>query len=151
MRTSYLVLILTILGLGGIFFWYTNSGPSVSENGAPSQESIVEEPKISSEPVVVISYTNDGYTPSVVGIKKGKTVRFTNNSQDQETWPASAVHPTHSIYPEKKESDCLGSSFDACRGLKPGESWDFTFNTAGEWRFHDHLHAAKTGVVNVAE
>ena len=103
------------------------------------------------DPAVVVAYTDVGYEPKEVTVKKGETVRFVNNSSSQETWPASAVHPTHSVYPEKSASDCLGSSFDACRGLKSGESWDFTFNTVGEWKFHDHMHPSKFGSVKVTE
>jgi plastocyanin len=100
----------------------------------------------------LISYTEEGYSPSSVTIKKGQSVRWTNDAtSDVETWPASAVHPTHSIYPVSSDSDCLGSSFDACRGLKQGGVWQFTFNEVGEWRFHDHLHPSKTGVVIVTE
>src|SRR3989344_2564675 len=101
-------------------------------------------------PATVITYTDTGFVPSSVTIKKGQSVRWMNNS-GSGVWPASAVHPTHSIYPQKSASDCLGSSFDSCRGLAKGESWDFAFNSVGEWRFHDHLHASKTGVVNVTE
>lgn len=97
----------------------------------------------------VVSFTEAGYEPKSITVRKGETVRFINNATSQETWPASAVHPTHSVYPEKTSADCLGSAFDACRGLKPGEFWDFTFNQTGEWRFHDHIHASKTGVVIV--
>ncbi|MBI5456176.1 hypothetical protein HY969_00370 [Candidatus Kaiserbacteria bacterium] len=100
----------------------------------------------------LISYTEEGYSPSSVTIKKGQSVRWTNDAaSDVETWPASAVHPTHSIYPETTGNDCLGSAFDACRGLKKGGVWQFTFNEVGEWRFHDHLHPSKTGVVIVTE
>ena len=101
-------------------------------------------------PVTVITFTDAGFEPSTVAIKKGQTVRWMNNSSTN-TWPASAVHPTHSIYPQKSASDCLGSSFDACRGLAKGETWDFTFNDVGTWKFHDHLHASKTGSVTVTE
>ena len=99
----------------------------------------------------VISYTENGYEPREVTVRVGQTVRFMNDHESRETWPASAVHPTHSLYPEKTSVDCLGSAFDACRGLKPGEHWDFTFNSAGEWRFHDHVRPSKTGVVLVQE
>ena len=100
----------------------------------------------------LVSFTEDGYSPSEVTIKKGQTVRFANTATtDIETWPASAVHPTHSLYPVTSDSDCLGSSFDACQGLKPGGSWQFTFSEVGEWRFHAHLHPSKFGVVNVTE
>lgn len=99
---------------------------------------------------VVISFTDNGYSPTSVTIKKGQTVRFVNNAT-VETWPASANHPSHTVYPEKTAGDCLGSAFDACRGLKSGESWDFTFNSIGSWGFHDHLHANKRGTVVVTQ
>ena len=100
----------------------------------------------------LITYTEKGFEPSSVTIKSGQSVRWMNAAtDDSETWPASAVHPTHSVYPETTEQDCLGSAFDACRGLKLGGSWQFIFNQVGEWRFHDHLHPSKTGVVIVTE
>jgi plastocyanin len=101
-------------------------------------------------PAATITYDGTKFSPSSVTVKKGEIVRWVNNSS-QATWPASAIHPTHSVYPEKTSSDCLGSAFDACKGLKQGESWDFKFNTPGEWRYHDHLHASQTGVVIVQE
>lgn len=121
----------------------TNVSPVTVKVGANSSVTTVI-------PAAVITFTDAGFVPSSVTVKKGQTVRWMNNS-GAEVWPASAVHPTHSIYPQKSASDCLGSSFDACKGLKKGEAWDFTFNYVGAWRFHDHLHASKTGVVNVTE
>lgn len=98
----------------------------------------------------LVSFTGSAFNPQVTTIKKGQTVRFINNGTT-DVWPASAVHPTHSAYPEKTASDCLGSAFDACRGLKPGESWDFTFNDVGTWGFHDHLHSRITGQIVVTQ
>lgn len=118
---------------------------SAREEAEPAEES----PAVDPEFHALISYTEQGYEPSTITVQKGQTVRFVNNHPSQETWPASAIHPTHGIYPEKSAKDCLGSSFDSCRGLKAGEFWEFTFTHAGEWRFHDHLHASKTGVIIV--
>ncbi len=102
----------------------------------------------SGEPVATIRFAESGYQPALVTIKKGEPVRWINDSAD-ETWPAAAVHPTHSMYPQKSADDCLGSSFDACRGLVQGEEWEFTFTEVGTWRFHDHLHPSKTGSIIV--
>lgn len=96
----------------------------------------------------LITFTDDGYSPAEVTITQGTRVRFLNNST-MKTWPASGVHPTHTLYPEKEPTDCLGSSFDACRDLASGEFFDFTFNYVGQWRYHDHSHAYQTGVINV--
>lgn len=98
----------------------------------------------------LVSFTDDGYSPASVSIKKGQTVRFVNNSST-ETWPASAAHPTHTVYPQKSADDCLGSAFDACRSLKAGEFWEFTFNSTGSWGYHDHVHANRRGTVVVTE
>lgn len=95
-----------------------------------------------------ITYTDGGYVPNEVTIKKSDAVRWVNESS-VEMWPAAAVHPTHSLYPEKSDSDCLGSSFDACKRIPSGGLWEFTFNDVGSWKFHDHVRPSKTGVVTV--
>lgn len=100
--------------------------------------------------VATINYSDEGYEPREVHIRAGEAVQWVNTST-QGTWPASSVHPTHSIYPGKSDSDCLGSSFDSCRELQGGEKWTFTFLHPGEWRFHDHVHPSKTGVIYVDE
>jgi plastocyanin len=152
------ILIWTVAGLvvvgSGLFFWYNGTKVPVSEVTAETGQAgstVAEEvePGYGEDDFdVVISFTNEGFEPSEITVKKGDTVRFVNTS-DREVWPASAIHPTHSIYPGKSDSDCLGSSFDACRGLVPGEFWEYTFDYAGSWRYHDHLSASKTGVVVV--
>lgn len=98
---------------------------------------------------VIVHFDGEAFSPKELAIEAGTRVRFLNDS-DTDVWPASAVHPTHSVYPEKAEENCLGSSFDACRGLKKGEFFDFTFEHAGEWRYHDHIRAYKTGTVIVS-
>lgn len=95
---------------------------------------------------VVINITDNGFSPSDVTINAGDTVRFVNQSS-QLRWPASGVHPTHELYPEK--GGCINSAFDACRNLQPGESFSFTFNTRGTWPYHDHLAPSLRGKVIV--
>lgn len=97
---------------------------------------------------VLIAYTDDGYATTSITIKQGTRVRFLNTSS-VETWPASGIHPTHTLYPEKQPTDCLGSSFDSCARLAPGEFFDFTFFYPGEWPFHDHVHGYHSGVIIV--
>ena len=97
---------------------------------------------------VEIKYTDQGFEPSDITVAQGTRVRFLNNS-NQEIWPASGIHPTHTLYPEKATTDCLGSSFDSCATLKKGEFYDFTFYYIGVWPYHDHLHAYQTGTITV--
>lgn len=128
------------------------AGGAVASQPVPAGEgnTNVTEMVVSKVPDAVITFTDSGFVPSSITIKKGQTVRWANNS-GSKVWPASAVHPSHAVYPQKVASDCLGSSFDACRGLSQGESWDFTFDYAGEWKFHDHLNSSWRGSVTVSE
>lgn len=102
-----------------------------------------------SEPVIV-KITDAGFSPASVSVKKGQAVRWENNSS-AGSWPASAVHPTHAVYPQKSSADCAGSSFDACRAVSAGESWTFTFTEVGSWKYHDHMKVSRTGTVVVTE
>ncbi|TSC87248.1 MAG: Uncharacterized protein G01um10148_353 [Parcubacteria group bacterium Gr01-1014_8] len=81
-----------------------------------------------------------GFQPSELTVKKGSTVTFTTTAARQ-FWPASNLHPSHDIYPD----------FDAKRPLESDEVWSFTFNTAGDWPFHDHIRSYYVGVVHVIE
>lgn len=83
---------------------------------------------------------NGNFSPSEVKIQKGGKVTWANKSS-RSVWPASAVHPTHLLYP----------GFDALRGLNTGESYSFTFEKVGEWTYHDHLNPSVRGKVKVEE
>lgn len=98
--------------------------------------------------VTTVSYTDDGFVPKEITINKGETVMFVNDSS-HGMWVASAVHPTHSLYPEKSAGACLGSDFDECENDPPGTSWAFTFDQVGTWGYHNHSRASDTGKVIV--
>ena len=125
-----------------------------SENLKESQKKAEEETKKSeeqlpnagkeSETTVVASktwtveYKENQFVPSEVKIKKGDTVSWINRSNGS-TWPASAFHPTHQVYP----------GFDALKSLSNGESYSFKFNLVGSWKYHNHLNPSVTGVIVV--
>jgi len=109
----------------------------------------------SASPVVsnnIITYTDAGYSPSLITIKKGETVTWKNESSNL-MWTASAMHPTHKVYPGTDISACgtqtLLPMFDACAGVASGQSWSFTFNNVGTWGYHNHLNSSKFGKVIV--
>ena len=79
-------------------------------------------------------------------IKTGDTVKWINNDTAPH-WPASAAHPTHTVYPEL--GGCIGSKFDACKGLANGEPFMFTFTHKGSWKYHDHLNPSLWGTIVV--
>ncbi len=89
-------------------------------------------------PTVVL--TSSGFEPKRVVIKKGDMVTFVNKGFDL-FWPASNMHPNHSIY----------SEFDPRRSINKGEPWSFVFDTVGVWDYHDHLRSNFGGAVVVLD
>lgn len=113
---------------------------------APKQITPVSQTPIAEEKI--ITYTDTGYSPSSLQIKAGDTVVFKNKSS-QSMWPASSMHPTHKDYPTT--GGCLGSTFDACKGVQPGENWSFKFDVSGNWKYHDHLSPKNFGSIIVQQ
>lgn len=87
---------------------------------------------------VTVTMTESGYDIKDLDIKVGQTVIFKNQGLEG-LWPASNIHPTHEIYPE----------FDPQRPVLPGQSWEYTFDKEGEWRYHDHLFPTIVGTIRV--
>ena len=96
----------------------------------------------------IVTYTKNGFSPKEITIKQGETVTFINESGGG-MWVASAIHPTHRLYPIKSDDDCSGSSFDQCQNSSSGISWDFTFDIEGEYGYHNHVRANHWGKVIV--
>ena len=130
--------------------------PKASPTPTPPLSEINETPGVSLTPTlsptptmpktVTVSMTDSGFSPSEVAINAGDTVKFVNQGS-QARRPASGVHPTHELYPER--GGCVSSAFDACRGLNPGESFSFTFSIKGAWPYHDNLSTSVRGTIIV--
>src|SRR3989344_8480187 len=138
MKTSVILIIaVVIIGVGYIVFKNSKSDePTISEDLGRPVPGEADTPEMVVESQKTISYTDTGYTPASLNIKTAETVVFKNESSNN-MWPASASHPTHSDYPTT--GGCLGSTFDACKGVPPVGSWSFKFDVAGNWKYHDHL------------
>ncbi|HEY4496279.1 MAG TPA: hypothetical protein VJC04_02910 [Candidatus Paceibacterota bacterium] len=146
-----IIIIVAIIALGG-YFLFKREQPSPTMPQAPEQPAI---PELSSQPSAevtsmttekVITYTDTGYSPNTLTIKNEEIVTFKNQSV-KSMWPASAMHPTHQEYPTI--GGCFGSTFDACKGFLPGESWSFKFDKTGTWKYHDHLNPSNFGTIIV--
>jgi len=91
-----------------------------------------------------VEMSSAGFSPSSLTINVGDIVVFVAVGGSNR-WPASAVHPTHNVYPESTGACPIigGSDFDACGTV--ATSYPFTFNEIGSWGYHDHLSPGKTG------
>ena len=119
-----------------------SSGAEKQETPTPTVTPVVDvvmEPDAVDPNAPAIAYTGDGgFVPKRLDIEPGTEVRFVNAS-DKNFWPASNIHPTHTILPE----------FDAKKPVLPGATWAFTFKNRGFWRFHNHLAPEFGGLVVV--
>ncbi len=88
----------------------------------------------------VIELAADGFSPSQITVPVGATVTF-RTVRGQPFWPASDIHPTHEILPE----------FDPRTPLPPETEWQFRFERAGVWNFHDHLDPRSKGRIIVRD
>ncbi len=99
-----------------------------------------------------VEITESGFFPQTITINSGDTITWTNKIS-RKSWPASAIHPSHKVYPGSDISKCgtseQDSIFDACKGLAEGESYSFTFNEIGSWNYHDHLQSSNWGTIVV--
>ena len=95
----------------------------------------------------LVSYTDEGFEPREVTIKKGQTIRFTNNSS-RDLWVAASADTSDSLYPAVVNG-CGSSAFDSCGPIAPQDFWEFTFDSAGAWTFVNNLDKAKSGVAHV--
>jgi plastocyanin len=86
---------------------------------------------------VTIDISGFNFSPSVVKIKAGDTVRWVNND-DAPHKVASNPHPAHTDLPGLISGD-----------LFKGDSYSFTFDKVGTWSYHCHLHPSMSGVVIV--
>jgi len=162
MRSSLLIIgvaLIIILTIGGVLLFGNpdSSGSnsiSSSEKSSDSKNSEVPPTQDSgnSGSLNTITITSSGFSLSTLNVNKGDRVTFINQGSSP-SWPASAVHPTHTVYPGSDINKCGGaeesSIFDACRGLSQGESYSFIFNEAGSWKYHDHLNPSSTGTIIV--
>lgn len=150
-----------IVGLAGAYVFMQKQEAQVEK--LPKEEQVKEEDKkegvgveveLKNEIAVesVIVYTDAGFAPFEYVVKKGEEVIFVNTSS-RSVWPASAVHPTHTVYPGTDIKDCEKKTgmFDACRGIASGQEWSVMLNEVGTWTYHDHLNATKTGIIVVKE
>lgn len=136
---------LVVLVAGVAVGWYVLQGGTVKEEvmeKGPTLETPatpgagVEEATVST----VVTYTDTGFAPKTVTVKKGATVTFMNESTGS-MWVASAVHPTHQLLP----------GFDQLKSVAKGGSYEYTFDKVGTWKYHNHVAASDTGTVVVME
>ncbi|KKQ36019.1 MAG: Plastocyanin [Candidatus Nomurabacteria bacterium GW2011_GWB1_37_5] len=112
------------------------------ENTLPSIENVstsnnnADPLKILTLPENTVIYTSTGFSPETFEAVIGTKVKFENQS-DRTFWVASDPHPIHTDLP----------GFDAGRPIQRFESYEFTFNKTGTFRYHDHSRPSYGGTI----
>lgn len=106
-------------------------------------------------PVVIVNYTNAGFDPKTLTVQKGTTIEWVNVS-NKLMWVASDPHPSHTDLPGFDERGVEGNQTIlstvplASAHIAPSE-YLYTFETAGRWRYHNHLIPTDRGEIVVEE
>ena len=85
----------------------------------------------------LVSYTNTGFVPATITIKRGKSVHFVNNSN--KAMSLTAVDQGSQVYRELNQEQSVGR----------GGFYDFTFLTAGSWTYTNRNSRTDRGVIVV--
>ena len=147
-KTIIAIVIIAVVAFGGYFLLGGSTQPPTAQPSA-SEPATPEQPATSQAPVVKensVTYMGSGFSPSTLKVKKGETVTFKNQSS-RAMWTSSSMHPSHRDYPTT--GGCLGSTFDACKGIQPNENWSFKFDIVGTWKYHNHVNPSDTGTIVV--
>ncbi len=155
-KSSNVSAIIVFVILGGIFYFYKNIPTKVVIT--PIDKSSLAPPGIpikkestTKVPATMVIYTDNGFTPKTIVIKKGSKLTFVNKTTNK-MWIASDPHPTNSGYIGKTRvshcPDTSGTAFDQCN---IGNSYTFTFNKIGTWGYHNYMVDQDKGVITVTE
>jgi len=104
------------------------------------ESKIMETGKVIMEPeknIVVITYENNVFTPSVTKVKIGDTVKF-DNKHTFAIRVSSNPHPIHTSY-SKLESN----------RLEPGQSYEFIASEKVTISYHNHFNPNAEGKIVV--
>lgn len=145
--------VIILVAILAIFYFSFKGNAESSDNSIDVfNENSLEQGSAFESSSYTVEITSSGFSPKDLEIRRGDKVIFVNRDSE-EHWPASAIHPTHEVYPgsdiDKCGTDEEGIIFDACHGLAQEEKFEFVFNEIGEWRYHDHLRASMTGSIKV--
>ncbi len=162
MDTKYVVGILVIVVLAiGAYFLLTRApqvpvdGPGMMNENDPVPGDMDGDGVDFSLDVVLgettVTYTDTGFSPASVTVKKGQSVTFVNAGTGR-MWVGADEHPSHTQYSgtarQEHCPDTTGTAFDQC-GVS--ERYTFTFAKTGTWGYHNHVGASHSGTVIVID
>ena len=135
-----ILLAVVVVAVGVAAGWYYFKGTAgVSPSSVIPVPTVAETtPVVTAVGSTTVSYTDTGFNPKTITVKKDTTVTFKNNSSSK-MWVASDAHPTHQLLP----------GFDELTGVVKSGTYTYTFVKVGTWQYHNHLNPTDVGIVVV--
>jgi hypothetical protein len=136
--------VIIILALAGLAVYALSIQSKTQETtGTESNTNVSESQEEQEVPTpserVTITFTNNGFEPNDLIVKKGSIIVVLNESSNDVQF-SSDEHPSH------RDNDEMNLPV-----LSKGQSESFTATKTGTWGFHDHLNESKTGTITVTE
>lgn len=155
MAKKILIVGVILIAIGGVVFAFTANNKtespdsvstgdqmtdmdmdsSSSSGSTGSQQSATDNTSTEQSSGTSVEIKDYAYSPATITVKKGTTVTWTNQDSVR-----------HDITPDEESDAFQGSEL-----LSKGESYSFTFNTAGTYTYHCSPHPYMTAKVIVTE
>jgi plastocyanin len=131
-RTILIISGVLALSILGVVVLNGGAGKQNNDSATHSANSSSNDVKPGQNEVIISDFA---FQPSKITIKKGTTVTWTNRD---------SAH--HDITPDQPSDN-----FKASKLLSKGESYSFTFNTAGHYSYHCSPHPYMKANIEVTE
>jgi len=147
MNKMLLAVVVIALGIGvGWYYFKGAMHPSKRTDQmtavSPTQSQDMTTTSGSSNAVAsaTVSYTDSGFSPKTVTVRKGTTVTFKNTSTGT-MWVVTGVYPTNQLLP----------GFDEKAAVATGGMYQYTFTKVGTWQYYNHAKTTDEAFVVVTE
>lgn len=143
MKTIVSIAIVVVVIAAGLAFFFarknnaTNSSTSTSSSSSQMSNMPANTNSSSNSTAQTtdkVTIANFAFSPASITVKKGTTVTWTN--QDSAT---------HTV------TEMDGQDGPKSGDLSQGQTFTFTYNTAGTFKYHCSIHPNMTGTVTVTE
>ena len=106
----------------------TSLGSKVSTDGTDVAASAAVSQTGGAGKAVLVTYSDQGFTPAVVKVPRGTTIRFLNASTGKALRIAAVNDPS-------KTGGAQSFEFNSSQSVKRGDSFETSANTPGVWAY----------------
>ena len=132
---SVIIAVIVVVIIIGALYFLQQPSSAPSNNPAPQNQTQNNQPAVPANNTtntapqnLNVTIQNFSFSPAILSVKAGDTVTWTNQDPMQHT--------------------VTGNGFQS-KPLSNGQTYSFTFNTAGTFDYHCSIHPSMTGRITV--